>query len=148
MTVSHAARAVGSEGRSAPPINTATPGPMPKRLHRTRKRNAFTPEGAVYVGRPTLWGNPFSERARIGHARSVILYRSWIAGDLSPRVLFCAGFSESEIDALRRWRRRLLQCLHRLHGRDLQCWCPLTSAWCHADTLLRLVNSATKGWRA
>lgn len=112
----------------------------PIRLHRTRKAHACTPPGAVYVGRPTLWSNPFSGRPRIGHARSIILYRSWLAGDLSPRVLRCAGFSENEINSLGRWRQRLVVSLTQLRGRDLQCWCPLTSDWCHADTLLRAVN--------
>ena len=112
----------------------------PVRLQRTRKRYNVTPIGAIYVGRPTLWGNPFSERPRIGHARGVILYRSWIAGDLSPYILHRAGFGHDEIVSLERWRKQLLNQLHRLRGHDLQCWCPLTSAWCHADTQLRLVN--------
>ncbi|NYT42290.1 DUF4326 domain-containing protein [Sphingomonas sp. R-74633] len=128
--------AVGSEGRIAPPINA-----VPRRLHRTRKRNAYTPMGAVYVGRPTLWGNPFSDRNRIGHARSVILYRSWLEGDMTPRVLLAAGFSDAEIDALRRWRERVLSRLPALAGRNLQCWCTPTSAWCHADVLLSLANA-------
>ncbi|WP_077228575.1 DUF4326 domain-containing protein [Sphingomonas hengshuiensis] len=133
-------RATGSEGRSAPPINARSPDQQPVRFHRTRRRNASTPPGAVYVGRPTIWGNPFSDRPRIGHARSVILYRSWLAGDLSPHVIRCAGFSENEINALARWRASLIPRLQSLRRRDLQCWCPLTSAWCHADTLLRVVN--------
>ena len=112
----------------------------PQRLHRTRKRNACTPRGAVYVGRPTLWGNPFQGRPRIGHARSVILYRHWLAGQLDRHVLACAGFGPHEIAALDRWRDRLLPQLRRLRGRSLQCWCPLTSRWCHADVLLHIVN--------
>lgn len=59
--------------RFAPPINGAS---RPKRLMRRRGKGAATPEGAVYVGRPTLWGNPFAGRPRIGHARSVIFYRA------------------------------------------------------------------------
>jgi hypothetical protein len=118
---------------------------LPTRLHRTRRARAATPVGAVYVGRPTLWGNPFSGRPRIGHARSVILYQAWIAGDLSPRVLRCAGFTESEINALQRWRARLIPSLSQLRGRSLQCWCPLTSDWCHADALLRIVNRIDPG---
>lgn len=114
---------------------------LPKRLHRTRRRNAFTPPGAVYVGRPTVYSNPFSRRPRICHKRSVILHSAWLRGELSSHILVCAGFSEAEIFSLRRWRDRLVASLPQLRGRDLQCWCPLTSPWCHADTLIREANS-------
>lgn len=53
----------------------------------------------------------------------------------------CAGLSESEINALTRWRYRLVHQLPRLRGKDLQCWCPLSSEWCHADTLLWATNT-------
>jgi hypothetical protein len=32
---------------------------MPKRIQRKRTKGWRMPEGAVYVGRPTKWGNPF-----------------------------------------------------------------------------------------
>ena len=112
----------------------------PQRLHRTRRKNRKTPPGAVYVGRPTVWSNPFAGRYRIGHKRSVILYRAWLRGDCSPRVLKAAGFSRAEAATLSRWRLRVLERLPRLAGRDLQCWCPLTSEWCHAEVLLDLAN--------
>lgn len=114
---------------------------MPQRLHRTRRRANFTPTGAVYVGRPTIFGNPFDGRPRIGHKRSVILHAAWLAGHLDARVLSCAGISDAEVIALRRRRTRVLAALPTLRGRDLQCWCPLTSAWCHADALIRMANA-------
>ena len=113
---------------------------MPRRLQRSRRAGAVTPRGAIYVGRPTRWGNPFERRNRIGHARSVILHASWLADDLTPYILSRAGFGEHEIAALYRWRKRLVVRLHHLRGADLECWCPLTSPWCHVDTLLRLAN--------
>lgn len=116
----------------------------PRRLHRTRRRNNRTPAGAVYVGRPTIWGNPFANRARIGHKRSVILYAAWIRGDCSPRVLRAAGFSRAEIATLERRRGLLLERLPRLAGKNLQCWCPTSSEWCHADVLLGLANAGGK----
>lgn len=112
----------------------------PQRLQRTRKRLNFTPAGAVYVGRPTRWSNPFERRPRIGHKRSVILYDAWLHGSLSPYILARAGFSEAEIAGLRRWRAALVTALPCLAGRDLQCWCPLSSEWCHANVLLRAAN--------
>ena len=126
--------ALGSEGLSAPPIIT------PKRLHRTRRRANFTPPGAIYVGRPTIWANPFAGRPRIGHKRSIILYDAWLSGQTDAHVLARAGLSEAETAALGRLRHRVLQALSSLRGADLQCWCPLTSAWCHADVLLRAAN--------
>lgn len=131
--------ALGSQGH-APAIKRAS-APMPKRLHRTRRKNNFTPAGAVYVGRPTIFGNPFERRPKITHPRSVILYSAWLRGWLDTRILRAAGFSNAEIQALRRWREYLLPRLNRLRGRDLQCWCPLTSVWCHAETLLRHANA-------
>ena len=124
------------------PINRLTPDHprRPKRLHRIRGRRSTTPQGAVYVGRPTTWSNPFGDRPGIGHARSVILYRAWVSGQTTPHILVRAGFSEAEVESLHRWRSRLLERLATLAGKDLQCWCPLTSAWCHADVLLSVAN--------
>lgn len=146
MTETAVSLTTGSEGLFAPPIKGAVlpcacaPGHMPQRLQRTRRKCAFTPAGAFYVGRATIYGNPFERRPRIGHARSVILYDAWIRGELTPHILSRAGFGEDEIVSLARWRRRLLPRLIQLRGHDLQCWCPLTSAWCHADTLIRICN--------
>ena len=81
------------------------------------------PEGAVYVGRPTRWGNPH----RIDPERP-----------------------ESRVDAVRRYRDDLLAGRLRftvddvraeLAGRDLVCWCRLDQA-CHADVLLDVANSS------
>jgi hypothetical protein len=136
--------AIADRRGAAPPINGFAGSQWldrrPQRLHRTRRKNARTPNGAVYVGRPTLWGNPFWGRPRIGHARSVILYRAWIRGDLTPKILARAGFSAAEIKSLNRWRNWLVGHLDRLEGKNLQCWCPLTSPWCHADVLIAFAN--------
>lgn len=113
---------------------------LPNRLYRTRRAYAFTPPGAIYCGRPTLWANPFERRAGIGHARSVILYEAWIRGQLDAHVLTRCGFGEHEIAALWRWRGRLLDRLHILKGHDLQCWCPPSTNWCHVEILLPAAN--------
>ena len=84
-----------------------------------------------------MWGNPFMV-ARWGHARSVILHKEWLAGHIGALTLENMGFSPSEIDAIDRLRSRVLTQLHHLAGKDLACWCPLTSDWCHAETLLQL----------
>jgi hypothetical protein len=76
------------------------------------------PEGAVYVGRPTKWGNP---------------YRVGVDGDL-----------EEVLEKFEAWLdRRLAEDPHfldGLKGRDLVCWCPLDRP-CHADVILRKLST-------
>jgi hypothetical protein len=100
-----------------------------QRIQRRRTRGWRMPEGAVYVGRPTKWGNPWRvDRARATHPPTnqyrdtavevVSLYRDW--------VLYAAPFTLDDI-------------LDELAGRDLACWCPLDQP-CHADVLLEIAN--------
>lgn len=98
---------------------------MPRRIQRRRVRGWRMPEGAVYVGRGSKWGNPYRVGARgflagepfevLDRAHAVFLFRTLVA----PRIDRSA--------------------LAELAGRDLACWCPLDSP-CHADILLRLAN--------
>lgn len=98
------------------------------------------PPLAIYVGRPTKWGNPFQAK-RWGHAKSVILHKRWLAGDIGALTLERMGFHPAEIDALDRLRCRVLTDLHQLAGRNLACWCPVNTDWCHAETLLQLART-------
>lgn len=68
----------------------------------------------------------------------MIYYEHWLAGRIGAKLLEDRGFSPAEIAALARKRAAILTRLHQLAGKDLACWCPLTSDWCHANTLLRL----------
>jgi hypothetical protein len=80
------------------------------------------PEGAVYVGRPSRWGNPhFSRWSTTRPQRAVAAFRS----DLRDHEARDAA-------AFDRW-------LAPLRGHDLACWCPLDQP-CHADVLLELAN--------
>ena len=68
--------------------------------------------GAVYVGRPSKWGNPFAIGRDGTRAEVIEKYQQYI-------VKQGVDFSE-------------------LKGKDLICWCsPLP---CHADVLLELAN--------
>jgi hypothetical protein len=111
--------------------------PRANRLQRSRRKGSATPIGAIYVGRPTIWGNPFTID-RWGHARCVVLHRRWLTGAIAALTLEGMGFCPAEIDALDRKRIAILTRLHTLAGRDLVCWCPLSSPWCHAETYLDL----------
>lgn len=108
-----------------------------KRIQHSRRKGQPLPEGAVYVGRPSMWGNPFMGR-QWGHAKSVLLHARWIEGRLGALTLEKMGFCPAEIDALDRRRCWVLSNLHRLAGKDLACWCPASSGFCHADALIHL----------
>lgn len=70
--------------------------------------------GAVYVGRPSKWGNPFHV-GRDGTRQEVIeRYQRWLI-ETGP-------FND----------------LHELKGRNLLCWCAPEP--CHADVLLALAE--------
>jgi hypothetical protein len=94
----------------------------------------------AYVGRGSIWTNPF-RYDRFGHVRSVRLHELWLKGELTPRMLRRLGFGQHETMALYRMRVKVLARLDRLRGLDLQCWCPAKSRWCHADTLIALANA-------
>ena len=83
------------------------------------------PEGAVYVGRPTKWGNPY----RVG---------------AEP---YDGDGGQTLEEALYAYRHLTVPHLPvaELRGKDLACWCPLVDkdghpVPCHADVLLEIAN--------
>lgn len=128
---------------------------MPERVQRKRTPGWRMPEGAVYVGRPTRWGNPFRiyrKRHLIGPSW-VLAREAW--GHLTAEDCWAMYISSSSemspseavrpfADLLRCRQRdepeRLAKWLAPLVGRDLACWCPLAQP-CHADVLLDLAAS-------
>ena len=84
------------------------------------------PANAIYVGRPTVWGNPYVVGSELMNGetltaeKAVELYEQHRADNFSDRDI-----------------------RHCLHGKDLACWCALDEA-CHADVLLRIANSRPK----
>jgi hypothetical protein len=104
----------------------------PKRIQRQRTRGWRMPEGAVYVGRPTKWGNPWAlNDPAIGTRPDG---SAWDASDV------VRWFRSGLVDAARISQKAFVESYFApLRGRDLACWCPL-SAPCHADVLLELAN--------
>lgn len=132
---------------------------MPERIQRKRAAGWRMPDGAVYVGRPTRWGNPF--RIHRGHT-SVgppwsLAREAWhhIPASECTRAYVTTS---SRMDAsaavhlyrdllrvrARDERERLREWLAPLVGRDLACWCPLDVP-CHADVLLEVANTPGAG---
>lgn len=110
---------------------------MPERIQRRRAHGWRMPTGAVYVGRPTMWGNPF----RAGED----LYGLWreLAYPVGGRAVRDAAHAV----ALYQVRARIsigfdLVARRDLRGSDLACWCPLDQP-CHADVLLEVANATT-----
>ena len=79
-------------------------------------KNDVAPIDAVYIGRPTKWGNPFII-GRHGTREEVIeKYRVWLLKN-----------------------KKLIADLPELRGKDLVCWCYPSA--CHGDVLLELANA-------
>src|SRR6185436_16151556 len=98
---------------------------MPKRIQRQRTKGWKMPSNAVYVGRPTKWGNPFRQGFYFGDNTLVGLYRDYLAGNLAS---YHHGPEIAE------------SARRELRGKNLACWCPLGQP-CHADVLLELANA-------
>jgi hypothetical protein len=117
----------------------------PRRIQRSRAKGWRMPENTVYVGRPTLWGNPWV---------CLDLQGRWMVGKLDPDAMFGmpATFEgefeterEAKAECVRRYRATMPEALKYLAPRELRlrhlaCWCPLD--WpCHADVLLEIANA-------
>jgi hypothetical protein len=99
---------------------------MPNRIQRKRTKGWRMPEGAVYVGRPTIFGNPFTV-AEYGDG-ALRLHRLWLTDETMP---LSPELAERRAEVLRR--------LPELKGKDLACFCREGSP-CHADVLIELAN--------
>ena len=98
---------------------------MARRIQRRRTKGWRMPPGAVYVGRPSKWGNKFTTATSGSAQQAVDDFRYWMGMDADAPEHFGA--------ALR------ARAVAELAGMDLVCWCPL-SAPCHADVLLEVAN--------
>jgi len=117
----------------------------PRRIQRMRTAGWRAPLGAVYVGRPTPWGNPFPVASRgsalFPRADSVRMYRELV---LTGETTFRDGLHEHYFRRSDRPTHPLgvptVDVIRReLAGRDLTCWCSI-DVLCHADFLLDIAN--------
>jgi len=96
----------------------------PHRIQRKRTKGWKMPDGAVYVGRPTKFGNPFNVTAEQSRETAIARYRFYLSRGISNSL---HGFPPQPVE------------IRQLRGKDLACWCPLDQP-CHADVLLELAN--------
>lgn len=87
------------------------------------------PADAVYVGRPTKWGNPWS------HLPPAIDLSVTIVPTREEAVeKYLLWITSDDKDAIRLRQ----QAQTELKGKHLVCWCAPAS--CHADILLQIAN--------
>jgi hypothetical protein len=113
---------------------------MPARIQRQRTKGWRMPEGAVYVGRPSLWGNPWSigdiravhPEVPIADRAAVVVrkYREELThwGLLSDWDYFTSEATYARVSAAitaSGARNMAEYAAVALRGRDLACWCPL-----------------------
>lgn len=79
------------------------------------KHGGRHPNDAVYVGRPSKWGNPYLIGSHGNREECVDKFRDYIKGNPA-----------------------LLKALGELKGKNLVCWCAPKA--CHADVLLEMAN--------
>lgn len=128
---------------------------MPDRIQRRRTKGWRMPAGAVYVGRPSKWGNPFHihhGHTLVGPPWSVARDTWWhIPADECTAAYVTSSQPLGTSSAVATFRQlvevrlrdepeRARGWLAPLAGKDLACWCPLDQP-CHADVLLELANA-------
>ena len=78
----------------------------------------------IYIGRPSIWGNPFT------HIK-----------DKTTKAQFIVKSREEAIQKYREWivtQPELMQQIESLRGKVLGCWCKKLP--CHGDVLVEILN--------
>ena len=83
-----------------------------------KRTHTPTPDD-VYVGRPSIWGNPYPITRTLSRAQAIARFRRYL---------------ETRPDLVERAKRELT-------GKILVCWCK--PHVCHGDVLAELVNDVT-----
>lgn len=139
---------------------------MPQRIQRKRTKGWRMPEGAIYVGRPTKFGNPFRaykctccgywdvkddngvtylvnhDYVRQEHVRSNRATWTTQHEAIEESVRLYTAELTYWIGGRMEWDPEFQSHVKALRGHDLACFCPLNQP-CHADVLLQLANEDT-----
>lgn len=137
------------------PDRACRPMADPVRIQRSRAKGWRMPKGAIYVGRPTKWGNP----VRVDGLQAFMMFGC--RGDANGRQeaavkayrLLVTADKKLMAEDTRTPAEKLFWTIHStgqvptvdeirsaLRGRDLACFCRLDQP-CHADVLLEIANS-------
>ncbi len=87
---------------------------MPKVLNQKKDK---IPEDAVYIGRPSIFGNPYIVGIDGSRTEVIEKYRRYLALNNSLRE----------------------EVIKQLKGKDLVCWC--SPKQCHGDVLIEIANN-------
>ncbi|API81865.1 hypothetical protein G20c_57 [Thermus phage G20c] len=98
---------------------------MPLKIYITNKRRGGK---GIYVGRPSVLGNPFRLKSEADRDRVCELYRDWLNEKLKTNK------------AIRAELNRLYRLLIERGELELTCWC--APARCHAEEIAELLASA------
>lgn len=108
-----------------------------KRIQRKRTKGYKMPDNAIYVGRPTKFGNPFQA------GKWYIPVDACLSNPFSPEWKLCKTIEQS-VELYREYIEREVKYkrldLHELIGHNLACWCNLKNC-CHADVLIEMINN-------
>jgi hypothetical protein len=94
------------------------PHSLPPRIQCRRDRPWQTTPKAIYVGRPSRWGNPYRVGVHGTAEECVRLFETRYGNNATYRAAVRA----------------------ELAGKSLACWCKVGQS-CHADVLLRWANA-------
>lgn len=124
------AKALASHGTGEQPRTGSELGATNSRTTRAQVTGwpwpSHIPAGAVYVGRPSRWGNPH----KVGPCPK--------CGGTVHTAARAVALYEYELNR----RFDLLRDLYTIAGRALACWCPPGSP-CHADVLIKKLGGAS-----
>lgn len=131
-----------------------------KRIQRKRTKGWRMPDNSIYVGRPTMWGNPFKvvgdtiyvfSRYRFTHnldpwifhlmgdtEKAAEIYHECVLNN-SMVYAYCADMRDIDIVYIYDHFKQISQNLNKLKGKDLVCWCSLDKP-CHADVIIKIIN--------
>ncbi|NUO35598.1 MAG: DUF4326 domain-containing protein [Dermatophilaceae bacterium] len=142
---------------------TAEKAQRPKRIQRKRTKGWRMPASAIYVGRPTVFGNPFCavkseccgywdvrddngvtylvDHSYVHQAEVRADQRTWTTQREAARQAVLLYHDELTywVGGRMEWDRSFREAVETLRGKDLACWCPLDQP-CHADVLLEVAN--------
>jgi len=74
----------------------------------------------IYIGRPTLWGNPFIIGKDGNRDEVVEKFEYWVRNSNNDQAIF------------------IRNNIHNLYNKTLGCWCKPHA--CHGDILVKILN--------